>query len=1333
MVQLSFAQRRLWFVDQVQGPSPTYNMPLVLRVDGPLDRTAFEAALADVVTRHESLRTVFPRAGGEPYQHVLEPRDAAPEVRWHQVRDDEVPARVAAACGYAFDLETEPPVRAHVLELRPGAYVLIVVLHHIAGDGWSLAPLGRDLAVAYAARTAGAAPRWAELPVQYTDYTLWQQELLGSDDDPDSLAARQAAFWRATLNGLPQELVLPADRPRPAVAGHRGATVPLAVDADVHRRATALARTAGATTFMVVQAALAALLTRLGAGTDIPLGTAVAGRPDPALDDLIGFFVNTLVLRTDLSGDPTFTELLDRVRDADLAALEHQDLPFERVVEIVNPVRSLARHPLIQVMVVVQQPDEDVFALPGLDVRPFRPDELTGALTTAKFDLNVVLRELAGPDGAPAGLDGYLEYATDLFDHGTAEALAGRLARLISAATADPGLPIGRLDVLTAGERRLLLHGTPRLTPAGPPATLPELFEARARRTPDAVAVTAGEQRLTYAELDARANRLARLLRERGAGPDDLVALAMPRTADFVVAVLGILKSGAGYLPIDRAHPAGRVGFLLDDARPRLLLTTLDGPAYEAPGCPVLAVDAPDVVAQLLRQPDTPPPADEVGLLPGHTAYVIYTSGSTGRPKGVVVSHANIAALFSASGELFDFGPGDVWTLAHSAAFDFSVWELWGALLHGGRVVVVPADTARSPWDLLELVHREQVTVLCQIPTAFHNLAAEMTAPDAPHRDALALRYLIFGGEALPGRLLDRAAVALPGARPVNLYGPTEGTVFGTAWLSGAAPGSAAGPPIGPPIPGTAVRVLDEHLCPVPPGTAGQLHLTGDGLARGYLGRPALTADRFVADPFGPPGSRMYRTGDLVRQDADGMLRFLGRADDQVKIRGFRIELGEIESALAGGDGVAQCAVTVREDRPGDRALVAYVVPDRGAIDPARLTAMLRERLPSYMVPTAVVAVARLPLTASGKLDRAALPEPVRAIVADSATTTAQQLLREVFADVLGRPRVGLDESFFDAGGHSLLAARLAGQIREVFGVRISVRDLFEAPTVAQLAGVLDRDPADPFDQLLPLRTAGAAAPLFCIHPVFGLSWTYAGLLRHLGADRPVYGLQSPGLRTGKGLPRSVADAALECADRIREVRPAGPYHLLGWSLGGMLAHATACLLQEQGEEVELLALLDAYPSPAFRRLPDTDFEEVLTLLGHTVPTGSASGAGSASGSGSGSAKLDAAAFLAVVRGGADLLGQLDEHEAEALRRVVANNSLLASRFRPGRFRGDLLFFTAAADPAPGRPAVGVWRDHITGTIRHHDVPCGHDDMTTPQAFARIGPIVAASLRATSH
>ncbi|MFJ6000413.1 amino acid adenylation domain-containing protein [Streptomyces sp. NPDC092370] len=1037
---LSFAQQRLWLLHRLEEPGAAYNIPTALRVSGPLDASALASAVADVAQRHDILRTVFPERDGSPCQVVLPP-ERGPRLEVRRTTPEAVEGELASAAAHVFALADEPPLRVVLFETGPEEHVLLLLLHHIAGDGQSLPVLVRDLADAYRARLAGGAPQWPALPVRYADFAVWQRQLLGDAEDPASLTARQAAFWKEALRGAPDELRLPADRPRPAESSGRGGMVRFTVEPEVARRVRTLSATLGVTPFMVYEAAVAALLSRLGAGDDIPIGTPVAGRGEEALDDLVGFFVNTLVLRNDTSGAPSFEALLRRVRDTAVAAFEHQDLPFERLVEILNPPRSTARHPLFQVMVVHQTGTASELPVAGVRTRP-----QVVSTGTATFDLSLTFIEGFDPDGAPDQVSGFAEYSADLFDPETVQELTSRLLRLLTAAVARPDVPLGDHDLLTRQERAALV-AAPVPTPAAPP--LHEAFARRVRETPNAVALVLSSgsgavERLTYADLDARVERIARLAAAHGATPERFVALALPRH-EMVPALLGVLRSGAAFLPLDPNYPAERLAQTLDDARPVCVLTTreLAGALPQRPDLPVVLVDAEEPTEPVaLRQAE-----------PGAAAYVIYTSGSTGRPKGVVVTHANLVNLYAAHTSTL-FPPevpevggrrlrvGHIASFAFDASLDPVVLMVGGHELHVLDELTYPDAEAVAAY-----VARERIDYLDLTPAHLQQLIQHGLLDEGRHRPAL----LGPGADAMPDSLW-RELGAHPATTAYNFYGPTECTVDS---IVARVTGEGA-PRIGRPIRGATAYVLDERLRPVPPGVTGELYLAGAGLARGYLGRAALTAERFTADPYGPPGSRMYRTGDLARWTADGELECLGRADHQVKIRGFRIEPGEIEAVLGRHESVAEVAVIARDDLPGSRRLVAYVVPAPGhPADADVWRTHAAALLPEHMVPSLWVPMERLPQSANRKVDRAALPVPElpeqgggRAPVTDT-----EKLFCELFATLLGQDTVDADGNFFELGGDSIISLQLVSRARAA-GWTVGPRDVFRHQTPAALAAV---------------------------------------------------------------------------------------------------------------------------------------------------------------------------------------------------------------------------------------------------------------------------------------
>ncbi|MEV8623585.1 amino acid adenylation domain-containing protein [Streptomyces sp. NPDC051079] len=1058
----SFSQLRFWLQGELAAGAASPSVTTALRLTGPLDAAALAAALGDVVARHESLRTVFPVTDGTPRQLVLEEVEFDLPVR--EVSRADVEAAVAAASERGFDLAREMPVRAELFACGPEEHVLAVTHHHIAFDGWSAAPFLRDLSASYAARLRGQVPELPELPVQYADFALWQRAALGEPDDPASLYARQLAHWTGALADAPEELPLPADRPRPATAGQRAGEVPFRFGPEDFARLTALAREHGASVFMVLHAALAALLRQLGAGTDVLVGSPVAGRADSGLDELVGCFVNTVVIRTDVSGDPGFGDLVDRVRPRVLAALEHQDVPFDRVVDAVAPVRSAARHPLFQVMLSLQNNATGTVDLPGLRVEALDHDRHR----TIPFDLLFDLIESRG------GLDGTLVYARDLFDPGTAERFARWFTTFLADAVSRPALPVRRLDLLTPAERHTLLTrwGGPGAGAADVTDVLvPERFREQAARTPGAPAVLHGSRRITYGELDARVELLAGRLRGLGAGPERLVAVAMGRTPDLLVALLAVHRTGAGYLPVDPHHPKDRVASVLTEAAPLLVLT--DPATRDALGTDAwLTVDDPR-----FGTVEASPEGQGAGrAIPADgTAYVLYTSGSTGRPKGVTVTHRNLAHLLAAVRHRLPLGPADRLLAVTTVAFDIAHLELLLPLLDGAAVVLASPDEVRDPQALGRLVARHEVTAVQATPSLWSGLVTEV--PDAVR----GLRVLV-GGEALPPALAD-GLVALA-SEVTNVYGPTETTIWSLAASIG--PHNADRPPLGSPLGDTRVYVLDEVLRPVPVGVPGELYLGGAGVARGYFGRPGLTAERFVADPYGPPGTRLYRTGDLVRWTPEGELAFLGRTDAQVKLRGFRIEPREIEAVLDRHHRVARSAVVVREDRPGERRLVGYVAPVRAAGGVAgteglagELTERARRVLPPYMVPTVVVLPDGLPLTPNGKLDRSALPAPQApaARVVREPGTPAEEILCELFAAVLGRPSVGVEDDFFALGGDSIVSIRLVSRARSR-GLALSTRDVFRYRTVAELAAHAKVRPPKAGKATGPAPVASVPAPV---------------------------------------------------------------------------------------------------------------------------------------------------------------------------------------------------------------------------------------------------------------
>ena len=1058
VIPLSHSQWRLWFLYCMEGPNPTYNIPIAFSVTGRLDVTTLRTALEDVVARHEILRTLYSQDNAVARQFVLEPEAAGVRLEHVTLDESELAPELRNAARYSFRLTHQIPLKAWLFQLAGERHVILLLVHHIAADGWSLGLLLRDLEHAFAARSRNKAPRWQALPTQYADYVLWQRRLIEHEGSGTSRIMAELDYWRVRLDALPTEIVLPTDRPRPRVPSYAGATFAFTLPPEVYSGLLRVGRDTQASLFMVIHAGFAALLMRLGAGEDIPIGSPIAGRTQTAFDEAIGSFVNTLVLRADISGNPTFADLVGRVRSEDLAAYAHANIPFEMLVEAMNPQRVPGRQPLFQVMLTFQTLAELDLRLPGLTSDLVPVD--TGTCK-ADLNLNICAVSSSADTTAPRELLCYFEYATDLFDAPSIAKLAERLGRLLRGAVRDPRVPVGHIDILDTQEREQLLLNLGGVAGAVPRSTLPELFEEQAVRHAQRTAVTFEGIGLTYAEVNSRANHLAHRLIGEGVGPEDIVAVALPRSPELVVCLLAVLKSGAAYLPLDPDYPDERLAFLIEDATPVRILTS----GAIAPRLPVGSVSI-DVMAPACHAGTRDGNPDDfrrtARLTPEHPAYVIYTSGSTGKPKGVVVTHQNVVRLLHCTREWFEFTPQDVWMLFHSFAFDFSVWEIWGALCTGGRLVVVPYLVSRSPEEFLELIVRERVTVLNQTPSAFYQLIRADEERRCPGPGDQLLRVVILGGEALSLVALTSWYARHPPTMPliVNMYGITETTVHVTylplspSWL-----GKAVISPIGEAIPDLSLYVLDDFLQPVPVGVTGQLYVCGAGLARGYLNRSGLTAERFVACPFGPPGGRMYRTGDLVRRLGDLKLDFIRRADSQVKIRGYRIELQEIQACLQSCRGVAAAHVDVTDTSQESGRLVAWFVKD-GEIEvtASDLVQDLQRKLPQFMIPASFIAVPQLPLTVNGKIDRAQLPLPSREDIAGNATCQAprtwqEELMAAVWEEVLEATRIGMHDNFFSSGGDSIRAVQLVRSAARR-GMTFSIKQLFQHQTIAKLAAI---------------------------------------------------------------------------------------------------------------------------------------------------------------------------------------------------------------------------------------------------------------------------------------
>ncbi|OQR64292.1 non-ribosomal peptide synthetase [Streptomyces maremycinicus] len=1270
----------MWFAQALDPLSPAQNTAECLRLDGPVDPALFAAALRRVAEEAESLRVRIedtpdgPRQrvvdGGEQPLTVLDVCDEAAAEAWMR-------ADLAAH----HDLAAGPPFRHALFRLTGGEerWLWYQRVHHLVMDGFGYSLLVRRTAEVYSALARGEEPpgrsfgRLADLVADDIAYRS------------SAAFAADRAYWTRAFG----------DRPRPPRLSGRAA-----LPSRTFRRRTAylspevtdtlraLAARLRATWPDVLVAAQALYTSRATDRSDVVLGLPLMGRTGSVALRVPAMVMNVVPLRLTVTPEATFADLVRQVVLGIREARRHQRYRYEdirRDLGLLGENRGLVG-PLVNVM-----PFDYGVDFAGT---PARARNLSAGPVD---DLTVNVYDRADGHGLRIDHDGNPALYEDAGLAAHQDRFLGLLERL---ATGDPHLPLAAHAIVTPAERELVVEEFNRTDRPVPATTLIGPIEAQAARTPDATALVYGAESLTYAELDARANRLAHHLQALGAGPGTTVAVSVPRSTELIVALLAVLKAGAAYLPLDPDYPAPRLAYMLEDASPVCAVTDRAGRLPEGP-TPVVSLAGLDLSA---RSAVTPARA----LTPAHPAYVIYTSGSTGRPKGVVVSHRAIDNRLRWMQHAYPLDAGDRVLQKTPSSFDVSVWEFFWPLRTGATLVVAEPGGHRDPAYLARLIREQAVTTCHFVPSMLQVFLAEPGAADC----RAVLRRVFASGEALPRETANAFGRVLPEAGLHNLYGPTEAAV--DVSYHACAPRGAGPVPIGRPVWNTRLYVLDAARQPCPPGVQGELFLAGRQLADGYLGRAELTAARFVDDPFGPPGGRMYRTGDLARWSADGEVEYLGRTDHQVKLRGQRVELGEVEAALAARPGVdGSCAVVV-EDR-----LVGYVTGDADAV---AVRAALARELPEHLVPAVVVVLESFPLSPNGKLDRRALPAPVFSGGAGAGRLPAsgyEEVLTRLFAEVLGVGQVGPDDAFFDLGGTSLLAVRLVARIREECAAELTIGSLFEAPTPAALAGRIEAaGPAarDALDVVLPLRARGARAPLFAIHPAGGLSWCYAGLAARLGPDQPVYGVQARGLSGEEPLPSTLLEEAADYAGRIREVRPHGPYRLLGWSVGGVLAHTVAVLLQESGAEVELLALLDAFPAEQWRERPAPEEGDALTAVLRMAGfdrTGERT-------------REDVLATLR--RAGSPLAGLADDTLARIVD-IVPNHARMMREHRHRAFRGDLLFFTAAAPRAEDWLTREAWRPHVSGAIVDHELDCTHPQLLTGRHLDEVAACLAARLK----
>ncbi|WP_163868729.1 amino acid adenylation domain-containing protein, partial [Myxococcus eversor] len=1317
---LSFAQQRLWFLEQLQPGTPTYNMPAALRLEGPLDVVSLQRAFSELIRRHEALRTSFVEDNGSPFQRISPPSLFTLSLEdLSSVEEREPLARERAHQDAArpFDLSRGPLLRASLLRLAPQQHVLLLNLHHAVSDGWSMGLLVREVTSLYEAYSQGLPSPLPELPLQYADYAVWQRQWL-----KDEVLARQVTWWKHQLAGAPAVLDLPTDFPRPPLQSFHGRTVDFQLPQALSRAVEAFCKQEGSTLFMGMLTAFQLLLSRYSGQDDISVGSPIAGRRASELEGLIGFFVNTLVLRSRVDPRSSFRELLSQVRSSTLTAYEHQDVPFEKLVEELQPQRSLSHSPLFQVMFTLQNtPTGALEAGQGaeaLSVAAVAPD-----VRSTHFDLTLSLAE------TPEGFSGAFTYRTDLFEERTITRMAGHFATLLEAAVHAPEKHVGELPLMPVAEREQVLtrwNDTHRELPWD--GAIHERLEAQVPRTPDALAILDDSGSLSFDIFNRRVNRLAHWLRSRGVGPEVRVALCMERGADALVALFAILKAGGAYVPTDPTYPRERLTFILQDSGARLVLTQRHlAERLETPGLEVVCLDDPSVAEALSREPESNPTRITT---PENLAYVIYTSGSTGRPKGAMIQHASVMNLRVALAErVFSKGEGPL-RLAINAplAFDASV-QMLVHLTDGHALGVVPQAGRQDTALLCAWVEKHGIDMMDCSPSHLRLLLDEGLAS---HRR---LRVLV-GGEAIEESLWAKLSTH-EHLEAFNAYGPTECTVESSCHpIRGT-----SRPVLGPPLINIQTHVLDARMQPVPLGVPGELFLGGAGVGRGYLDRPDLTAERFLPDPFSSsPGARLYRTGDKVRRLDTGEFEYLGRLDFQVKLRGFRIELGEIEATLEAISGVRRAVVLAREDRPGDKRLVGYLVTDEGrALDLAAVREVLHQSLPEYMVPSAFVFLAALPLNSSDKVDRRALPAP------DTSDTSieyvaprnpGEETVAALWRELLGVSKVGATDDFFALGGHSLMAVRLMALLRERLGVSLPVSALFQASTVERLARQVEQREQGPrpTPNLVCLDTGTSTErPLFLVHGGGGTVLGYTELVRGLGTQRPIYGLSASGLDGGE-LPESSVEAlARDYLAQLRTVQPRGPYLLGGWSFGGVVAHEMARLLEATGEKVDLLVMFDSH-APTRQPLPEPD---TLTLL---------AGFGQMLGVSWENLSLDVnqlerlgarevlARALPHLRRSTPALHTLELDTAERLFNVYQRLTQAQLRHVPGGvYTGRTVLFRATRAPgeAPVSEDLG-WREWLTGSLTVHDVAGDHFTMLSAPGVSALVEQLARDLEDAS-
>lgn len=1159
----SLGQQRLWFLNQLEPHDPFYNIAITLKILGPLHIIALEASLNEVVRRHEILRTTFSIESVEPVQivHPFQPSSLTVLDLRHSPESEREESALNLAkeqARRAFDLKYGPLLRSTLFRIAEEESILAIAIHHIIFDGWSQKVFFQELSSLYASFDVGKPSSLAELPLQYADYSIWQKELV-----KHPRVVKQLEYWKKQLAGIPPLLELQTDYPRPSIQSYRGARRSITVPETILNGLRALSREEQTTLFVILLSAFQTLLSRYTSQTDIVVGSPVAERNRTEIESLIGFFVNTLLFRSDLSGDPTFRELLKRVRTVAFTAYANQDLPFERLVDELHPERRPSHSTLFQVMLVMRTPETWLPQFPGLQTVRLELD-----IETAMFDLVLLAKEQNDK------LDLTIEFNTALFLSETIEHLLANLKTLLEGIVANPDESISHLPILSRTEQQqLLIEWNATQTEYPRDKCIHQLFEEQVERTPDAVAVSFGDQVLTYGQLNRRANQLAHYLRRQGVGADVLVGLAIERSMEMLVGVVGILKAGGAYVPFDPEYPVDRLAFMVDDANTHVVLSSKRTRGSLPSGVDTLLLDQD---WNLIARESTQNPPNQT--LPNHLAYVLYTSGSTGKPKGVMMNHRPLVNLiswqichpsFAKDGKTLQFA---------SLNFDASFHEIFSTLCSGGTLVLISEQSRRDAGSLLQYLHDQTINRMFMPFIFLQQLAQEAVRNPI---QVPSLTEIITAGEQLRITPEIRAWFKQISCTLHNHYGPTESHVVTAFTLDGSPDRWDAFPPIGQPIANTQIYILGNEKQLMPRGAIGEIFIGGDCLARRYLNRDDMTAERFIPHPFcDDPNARLYQTGDLARFLPDGNIVFLGRVDEQVKLRGYRIELGEIEVALQEHPSVRDCVVSAREDNPGDKRLIAYVVPHpNSTADDNEWRHLLRTKLPEYMVPSAFIKLDALPLSPNGKVDRRALPAPEIAVrrMEDAFVAPRDRFelaLAEIWEAILRVSPIGMTDNFFDLGGHSLLAVRLFAEIEKIYSKKFPLRILFEAATIEQFAQLLQHEGWQPdWSSLVPIRAHGSKPPLFYIPPLNAVL-SFAKLAYRLGSDQPTFGLLASPLGDHNPFTRMEDEAAFHI-EQIRTVQPQGPYYLSGWSYGGLVAYEIAQQLVAQGERVAFLGILD--------------------------------------------------------------------------------------------------------------------------------------------------------------